>query len=277
MVFLRLAILIALIAYVALAAMVYFYQDRLLFPAPPEGFDQCVAARDLGLRRVSVEVDDENVRARVYLHPEAQGTLIYFHGNADSSCSSLEHFAELSKDKLNLVFAAYPGYEGDVTPASQVALLGYADRLLKWLNTQPDLNRRPPFVFGESLGSGVAVYVASRNECSGLILKSPYSSVLDVAKAQYWFLPVSRMLKHPFPSTDWAPAVRCPSIILHGDRDPTVPIRFGQKLSAVLPPPTEFVTIPGAAHNNLTTIGKAEFWPPIHAFIEKHLLDKPPR
>ena len=262
--------------YLLILMAVYFFQGRLLFFPSPEEFKSCAAAQRVGFRFVDEKVSGQRIRALVKETEGALGTLIYFHGNASTACSVLiENLGELSRHPVNFVFAAYPGYENDPATPSQKALTENAETLVTWIRNQPGLGRRAPILFGESLGSGVATFVASRQECVGLILKAPYTSIAEVAAVHYPFLPVKWMIRHPFPSIEWAASVRCPTIVLHGDRDPTIPIQFGRKMAEALGPLARFHTINGAAHNDLTSVGATQFWPPIHAFLRERLTPSP--
>jgi fermentation-respiration switch protein FrsA (DUF1100 family) len=101
---------------------------------------------------------------------------------------------------------------------------------------------------GASLGSAVAVAVAARHPIGALVLDSPPSSIVDVAAARYWMFPVRWLIADPYRSDLRIGRVRAPLLIVHGDRDSVVPIRFGRRLYALANPPKTFLEVPGAEH-----------------------------
>jgi uncharacterized protein len=101
---------------------------------------------------------------------------------------------------------------------------------------------------GESLGSGVAVSIAARHKVGALVLDSPYSSIADVAAEAYWFVPVRALLRDPFHSDLLIAAVNAPTLMVHGTKDPVVPIRFSERLFARVNPPKTFWRVEGAGH-----------------------------
>jgi uncharacterized protein len=102
--------------------------------------------------------------------------------------------------------------------------------------------------WGESLGSGVAVALAAHHLVGALVLDSPYSSIADVAAAAYWFVPVRALLRDPFRNDLLIVQVSAPTLMVHGTKDPVVPIRFGAKLFALANPPKAFWRVEGAGH-----------------------------
>jgi dienelactone hydrolase len=106
----------------------------------------------------------------------------------------------------------------------------------------------PIAVYGESLGSGVGVRLATERPVAGLILDAPYSSIGDVAAAIYWFVPVRALLLDRFPSIERIGALTIPILIMHGDRDGVVPFRQGEQLFAAARHPKSFLRIAGGDH-----------------------------
>ena len=107
-------------------------------------------------------------------------------------------------------------------------------------------------VFGRSLGTSVSTFLAAQNKPDRLILETPFHSIQDVANTRFRYLPVQWLIKYEFPSFQYAPAVNCPTLILHGTRDGVVPFSSGQRLYLEFKPGyVHFVTIPEGRHNNL--------------------------
>ena len=106
-------------------------------------------------------------------------------------------------------------------------------------------------LFGYSLGSGVAVPLASRHETAALVLFAPFSSAVAIAEASYPWLPVRFLMKDQFRSIDVIGKVKVPILVVHGERDGVVPINFGRELYAAMSAPKRFVALPLADHFTL--------------------------
>jgi fermentation-respiration switch protein FrsA (DUF1100 family) len=113
-------------------------------------------------------------------------------------------------------------------------------------------------LWGESLGTGVAVALAAEKPIDRMILDAPYTSTLDVAMANYWFLPVRLLMKDQFRSDERIARVKVPVLIMHGEADPVIPIAYGERLYAMVPGPKRFVRFPGGYHVDLDRLGGAE-------------------
>ena len=107
------------------------------------------------------------------------------------------------------------------------------------------------FVYGRSLGSGVAAYIAAKEKCAGLVLETPYCSIPDLFSNYAPIYPTSRMAHFKFPVDEYLKEVIEPVTIFHGTSDDTIPYRCAEQLKKALKPGDEFVTIKDATHNNL--------------------------
>ncbi len=104
------------------------------------------------------------------------------------------------------------------------------------------------FVYGESLGSGVAVQVAAEKPCAGLILDAPYTSIVETAASQYPWLPVRTVLLDRYESDKHIANVRCPVLVIHGEKDDIIPVSMGRAIFAKANEPKKLVTFPNAGH-----------------------------
>jgi hypothetical protein len=118
---------------------------------------------------------------------------------------------------------------------------------------------------GRSLGSGVAVQVAARQPVAGVILVTPFDSLVSVARAHYPIFPVNLLLKHRFDSAALAPQIRVPALFLVADGDRVAPPRFAAALESVWGGRTRLVTIAGTDHNSIET--SPQYWTAINAFL----------
>ena len=113
-------------------------------------------------------------------------------------------------------------------------------------------------LWGESLGTGVAVALAAEKPVARVILESPFSSAVDIAARRYWFVPVRWLMKDQFRSDLRIGKVTAPVLVLHGERDTVVPIGLGERLYALINAPKRFVRFPGGGHNDLGANGSLE-------------------
>jgi fermentation-respiration switch protein FrsA (DUF1100 family) len=128
--------------------------------------------------------------------------------------------------------------------------------------------------YGESLGTGVAVRLASEQPLAGLILDAPYTSTADVASLTYWYVPVSWLMLDQFRSLDIIQRVRAPILILHGTEDRTIPFAFGEQLYAAAPEPKRFVRIEGGSHTRNLEQGGMAAVEDFLAAVEAHLPER---
>ena len=108
-------------------------------------------------------------------------------------------------------------------------------------------------LWGESLGSGVAIALAAEMPVGYLVLQSPFTSALDVGLQRYWFVPVRFLMKDQFRSDLRIGKVTAPVLVLHGDRDDIVPIAMAERLYGLINTPKRFVRFAGIGHNDLGT------------------------
>ena len=151
----------------------------------------------------------------------------------------------------------YRGYSGNPGSPNEPGL--YEDGRASLVFTQSEgLPLDRIVLLGESLGSGVAVQMATEFDVGALVLEAPFSSAVDVAAGAYWFLPVRWLMKDRFDSIARIAKVRAPLFMVHGERDRVVPIRLGRKLFAAASDPKEVVYLPDAGHNDLPAHGSTQ-------------------
>jgi hypothetical protein len=182
---------------------------------------------------------------------ETKPVLLWFHGNAQNHASRAYWTLDYIAKGYGVVLAGYRGYAGNPGSPSEQGFYSdakaWVDKLLQDFN----ISKERIIVYGESLGSGVAVEMASRYDLGALILHAPYSSVIDIAFYRFPILPTSLLLKDHFNSFQKIRNVREPVLIIHGRLDKVIPIHYGRKLFKQANEPKTFIEIPEAGHNNL--------------------------
>jgi len=138
--------------------------------------------------------------------------------------------------------------------------------VLDALARRPDLDATRIVLVGRSLGTGVATHVAARRPVRGVVLISPYDSMVALARHHYPFLPVRWLLRHRFDSIARAPGIRAPLLAIAGERDVVVPLERSRRLVDAWGGPKRWVVMPGANHDDLAR--QRPFWEPIRAFLD---------
>lgn len=265
---------IALVVYLAGLTLLFSFQRSLLYPAS----DRRTTAAEAGLAGFEdlVLPTPDGERLVAWWKPPQPGKalILYFHGNGGSLWNRRLRAQTLTEGGRGLLMASYRGYSGSTGAPTEEGLRIDARAAYEWAARSYEPARIA--VYGESLGTGVAVRLATERPVAGLILDAPYTSTADVAGLTYWFVPVTWLMRDQFRSKDIIGEVKAPILVLHGDRDGIIPFELGERLYEAAPEPKRFVRLPGAGHvRNLENGGLA----PVDAFltaIEAKLPAPPP-
>ena len=243
---LRLA-LTGLAAYLCFCAALFLMQRRMIYPVPPgqpqPHYPPC--------RLVTFHGSDDSSYMGMYAAaPEGARTVVAFHGNAEDLSHQDVLAAAVTGAGLGFLAVEYPGYGmlsgPQPTEASNYAAAAAA---LRWLREQgigPDRT----VLFGQSLGTGIAMEMASHQFADRVILVSPFTSMVRMAKKTAPIAPVGLLLRDRYNSLAKAPKVTQPVLVVHGTEDEIVPYEQGAELCAALPNGT-LVTLDGMHHNDL--------------------------
>ena len=237
--------------YVLLVVAVFIMQRSMLYPAARQTPDIAAAGVE-GLRVVTTETADGLTLSHWYRPPvDGQApVLVVFHGNAGHLGDRVPKLAELMEAGFGMLFAGYRGYGGNPGQPSEEDLTADARLLLDWLAAQGIAPQRT-VLYGESLGTGLAVKMAAERPVAAVILESPYTSIAEVAQMHYWYLPAKWMIRDKWNSMDHIGQIGAPLLVIHGARDRTVPLRYGRRLFEAAPDPKEMLVLDGADHNDL--------------------------
>jgi fermentation-respiration switch protein FrsA (DUF1100 family) len=176
-------------------------------------------------------------------------TVVFFQGNAGHLGYRNYKVRPWIENGYGVLMVGYRGFGNPGSPSEQGL---YADgrASIEALRAKgvPD---KALVIYGESMGTGVAVQMATEFDVSGLILESPYTSVPDVAADRYPLVPVYLLIRDKYDSLDKITDVHAPLLLMHGEIDQTVPVKFGKQLFAAANEPKEADFIPGAGHNDV--------------------------
>jgi fermentation-respiration switch protein FrsA (DUF1100 family) len=248
--------LVALAAtgYLGGLAVLFLLQRSFLFPIPQTARTAPAAAGfPQAEEHLLTTVDGEKVIVWHVPAKPGRPVVLYFHGNGDFLAGFFGRFRDLIADGTGIVALSYRGYAGSSGRPSEQGLLRDAAAAYAFTSARYSADRI--VLWGFSLGSGVAVALAAEQPVGKLILEAPYLSIADVAASAFPIFPVRLVMRDPFRSDRRIALVKAPLLIMHGARDATIPIGFGERLFALAHDPKQFVRFPEGSHNDLDTYG----------------------
>ena len=235
-------ILVLVSFYVLVLTIVFFFQKNLLYHPSIDNYLKDQTTNELNeIEKVKITTTD-NIDLRAWFHNKnlkKLKTILFFHGNTGSlenRIYKLNHFKDLN---VNFLIIAWRGFSGNKGKPSEIGLYKDAESAVKWLKSK-GLKEENIILYGESLGTGVAVEIAQNKNYAGIILESPYTSMLNMGKKYYPLFPVSFLLKDKFESDKKIKKISIPILILHGKADKIVPFSMGKKMYELANEPKYF-------------------------------------
>lgn len=193
-----------------------------------------------------------------------QPTLLYFHGNASNLAGRAGRVGEYLAKGRGMMMLSYRGYGGSEGRPTEANNFADARVAYDWLRAQ-GVAASDIILYGESLGSGVAVKLATEVPVGGIILDAPYTSIVDMGKRIYPYLPVRTFLFDRYDNLSRIGSISAPLLIVHGDRDDLIPIEMGRGLYHAAPEPKTFEAIAGGGHADHYLFGSYDV---IHGWID---------
>jgi fermentation-respiration switch protein FrsA (DUF1100 family) len=195
--------------------------------------------------------------------------LLWCHGNAGNIIHRLENLVELHRLGLSVFLFDYRGYGRSSGKPSEEGLYQDALAAYAYLTETRQIPPQQIVLFGRSLGAAVAGEVASRRQAAGLILETPFPSIEALAAAHSMGLLAQVLLGSRFDLADRLRTVHAPVLVVHGDRDDTVPIGLGRQVFEAANAPKAFYVIPGANHNDTYRVGGRPYFQRLKSFIQE--------
>lgn len=253
--------------WLTLAVLIYFFQARLVF----------YPSRTLGQTPADIKLDYEEVflqgRDAVEIHgwwlpaENPRATLLFLHGNAGNishRLDSLKIFHDLGLATLIIDYRGYGKSRGK--PSEQGT---YLDAMAAWryLTEDRDIRPRQIIIFGRSLGGAVAAWLAANTQAAGLILESTFTSIADVGRRHYPYLPVKYLARIHYPSIDRIANINSPLLVIHSQEDEVIPYRLGKALHDRAAEPRYFLEISGGHNGGFLESGR-RYIEGLDAFID---------
>jgi hypothetical protein len=186
--------------------------------------------------------------------------MVYYHGNADNFTTEHERYEAFAADGYGFLAFDYRGFPASPGTITQANVLSDALAAFDWARGKG----LPLVVWGRSLGSGPATYVASQRPVDALLLETPFDSAVSVARDRYGFFPVDVLMQDQFPVDQWIGKVEAPVFVAHGTADTTIAEYHGQRVYDLAPHKGGIWIVPGAGHSDLWAAG---LWAKAKAFF----------
>jgi fermentation-respiration switch protein FrsA (DUF1100 family) len=243
----------ALTLYVGAAAVLYAKQRSLMYF--PETIHTTPAQAGLPeAEEVPLTAADGVHITAWYVAPQdGKPVIVYFHGNGGALRYSVPRFRKLIGAGIGLVALEYRGYGGNGGSPSERGLIADGEAAYAFAAARYPVKQI--VLWGQSLGSGVAVAVAAEKPVGRVILEAPFTSAAAVAELRYWYMPVRLLMKDQFRSDRRIGKVKAPILILHGVRDKVVPFWMGERLFELANKPKYIVRFLDGGHDNLDANG----------------------
>jgi len=257
----QIALVSVIVVATAWGAMGLFsqFQRQMVFPGP-QGVDESLlsdVAKQVGATELRIPTEDGETLYgwhRTAVHTGPRRVLLYFHGNASSLLAQIELQNLLMSEGWDFVGIHYRGYPGSTGVPSEAGLHKDAAAAWQWATSELDTDPGRVAIHGRSLGGGVAVQLAADVSPGALVLESTFTSIVDLAKQHYPWLPVGSMLQHRFMTRDLAGKLSCPLLVAHGAADSIIDVRHGKELARLFHA-DQYIEVPRIDHNDMLLVG----------------------
>jgi fermentation-respiration switch protein FrsA (DUF1100 family) len=225
----RNGLIFAAIVYAAVVLAMYLMQRQLLYFPANKGLTPAAVGIANAQTVELATADGERLVAWYSKAKEGRPTILYFHGNGGEIGDRPRRFQFYQSKGFGVLYVSYRGYGGSTGSPSEAGLMADAGAAYDWLLAQGVAPKLIVLV-GESLGSGVAVRLATERQTAAVALEAPYTSAVDIGAQAYWWLPVRLLMKDRFESIKHIASINAPLLVVHGDVDQIIPVEHGRRL-----------------------------------------------
>ena len=222
-------ILIIFFLYFLLLVFLYFYQRNLLYHPNENNYSEDKILVDI--KKVKIPTPD-NIELLGWYHEKNikdYKTIIYFHGNAGSLENRIHKLNHFENMNINFLIIAWRGFSGNEGKPSEQGLYVDGKSAIDWI-IKKGADEENLILYGESLGTGVATHLAQNRSFAGVILETPFTSMVEAAKIFYPYIPVKILLKDKFENNKKIKNIISPILVMHGEIDQIIPFSMGKKI-----------------------------------------------
>ena len=219
---------LVVLIYLTITFILYYSQRSLLYHPSENNYsgDKLIVPID----KVKILTDD-NIELIAWHHKKKGNykTILFLHGNAGSLENRIHKINHFNDMDVNFLIVAWRGFSGNKGKPSEQGLYIDGNSATRWLKNL-GLNEEDIILYGESLGTGIATEIAQNSNFAGLILETPFTSMVDAAKNVYPYIPVGLLLKDRYENYKKIKNINIPILVMHGEADQIVPFRMGKKI-----------------------------------------------
>jgi fermentation-respiration switch protein FrsA (DUF1100 family) len=242
-------------------------QDQFVY-FPDTERPSLAALRLPSVREVQLKTADGLTLLAWWLPPQGDApVIVYCHGNGGNIAYRGERLHFFASAGLGALMLEYRGYGGNPGHPSEDGLHADARAALAFLD-EAGIAPERRVLYGESLGTGVAVKMATEQAVGALVLEAPYTTLAEVGAAHFPGFLVRLILRDRFDSLSRIGAVKAPLLVLHGERDEVIPVALGRALFAAANEPKDLWLAPQGNHNDLRQFGGLE---KVAEFLHRHI------
>ena len=218
-----------LVIYTSLLLLLFIFQRNLMYH--PDENNYSGDKLEVDIKKVKI-ITSDGLDLLGWFHKKNLKrfkTIIYFHGNAgklENRIHKLNHFKDMD---VNFLIIAWRGFSGNDGKPSEESLYIDGNSAIKWLKNL-GLSEKDIIIYGESLGTGVATEIAKSNDFAGLVLETPFTSMIEAAKNFYPYIPVKILLRDKYENDKKIKNINIPVFVMHGEADQIVPFWMGKKI-----------------------------------------------
>ena len=222
-------LLIFVIIYFLIVISTYIFQRSLLYHPSENNYtgDQLLVS----IEKVKIKTQD-NIELISWYHKKNINdykTLVFLHGNAGSLQNRIHKINHFKNMNINFLLVAWRGFNGNEGSPTEKGLYEDANSAIRWLEKK-GVDEKNIIIYGESLGTGIATEIAQHRKFAGVILESPFTSMIEAGYDKYPFLPVRLLLKDKYESYKKIKNIKVPILVMHGKMDNVVPFHMGKKM-----------------------------------------------
>jgi len=218
-----------IVIYASVLILLFIFQRSLMYHPLENNYSE--DKLNVEVEKVKILTSD-NINLLGWFHKKDLNkfkTIVYFHGNAgnlENRIHKLNHFKNMN---VNFLIIAWRGFSGNKGKPSEKGLYIDANSAISWLKKM-GLTEKDIILYGESLGTGIATELAQTNNYAGLVLETPFTSMVKTAKSFYPYIPVSLLLKDKYDNQKKIKNIKIPVLVMHGEADQIVPFWMGKKI-----------------------------------------------
>ena len=220
---------LVVLVYLSVTLGLYFFQRNLLYhPTENNYFGDKLTVK---IEKVNIKTED-NIDLIAWYHKKDNKkfkTILYLHGNAGSLENRIHKINHFNDMNINFLLLSWRGFNGNAGKPTEKGLYEDARSAVNWL-INDGINEENIIIYGESLGTGVATEIAQNRKFAGIILESPFTSMIAAGKSKYPIFPIKLLLKDKYESDKKIQNIISPILVMHGEADKIVPFWMGEKI-----------------------------------------------